>query len=1796
MYSSSSTPGEERKRKRKRTTPRSPKSDHLNKKPGKTIMMSVLPKQHAILRRTLDFDGREGDENEENEERKERKEGTKRGESKGEKDRIQEKNTQEKKTQEEKTPEKKTQARKSSENQTESIGVSLGDGSIPPQRDNSSVISFESLSGHRQFLTKIDCQEILRQPHAFISSDSLVWLMTSVGRDKYDPSKHYLFDEMHLSSMYMRAQPPNMAMSQKSAESLFKADIVVYMPLHFEEHFSLVVIEGLSRFLSCVKGKCCECSPLKVINAFHYDSLALSTTHKVSVVKGAVSGLILHGLRSNGHSCSQYSIEAHIFITRITKKKDQPAGHVTCGPFVALYFKQHLHNTPMQSSKERRELLMDMLTNHQHEVALRYGSFLRMNGVENLQRSPTAVERRRNYSLDSIADEIDVNYYRIEFGSVMESKSPVDLLQLCNHWIDKCLWTACGKDKELFPRREESDRSLLKTEFKVLYADKVKKGAKIRSDLRKKVLWLSMGAVLQAADSAYTLPGGDASENVFIAMRTYPQSEVWCNASDLLFNIASCKKITFEEDGVSVKGAPLQKYVRILFTLFQRRKKTAKHFSKHFTSQGLVIMQEVSVHVVAIVEYVLQCIDVAVFEFSDSASKKDNAVGGQFDNISVIESRHVPHRNSGRFVQNSQIVSEAPFGKPTFLRMRKALQMAASIMKVSGSRLIQAYKTDSEQISRVGRKGKINLVHSSYLLGELPRAVLAETLSAIENELKSVLGCSVGTGTLNGIQKLFRFSNDCFAASHGLDSVQPIVLASLRDPDSKPEHEQEIFLVDVEEPKRNGPQERKGDKKSQDDRRSKLSKKTKEGLASSQPLSATLSLKFSDSARTLMRFRDVFSPIEMIYVPCVFELLFSVLHLRHAEDGWKCKSTCPKKSSKLLKEAFTSFLKWKQHGWMSSNMNIADVFRLERLRDTIVRGSMNIGSVRNLQCIGTVISSKTRNDGTLDYSCHGQEGTDKSGRTIRWAGKVIDIRQWSQACPYETWKNSSSVAIGEICFPSGGKNRKLSTANLVVVEVFYELQWSSRGREVPIDARGREFDFMELDFVGLSFLDTMDGKHETRFGMLLEKPERVDDNKESHRRVRVAVLNDEGGVSQFGYFKNFISFRKGRDTNTELVIRKIGSEGIHQDSKMFDAIWKGFFKMDRFKILGLSDPCSLAYSYAQRFWDMVSMIQWVLVQENANAQGPSTRKTIDHATVQHGAALCVNPCDVAKRTLAYARKSISEVVQSMGTTVNESQLEFLVSWCSHITAYHLLSPTIQRSFFDNDQCTGPGKKGDENFSSSMFFCQGPPGTGKSHVVTILVWATTRKALGSLVISGSGDQMYRDSSVSSHLTGRALVLTVTNAAIDDLLMKYLAGVGNDIVSEYSPLRLGSMSTERIAQQFEIYRLSRDENLRPDALINNKRATFSTLGSAMSYDWNQNIRGFDLIVIDEAAYACETETTAVLARILDKVGEPMLGTSVVLVGDQAQLPPFDDKTFACWTEHRARTPHLFSKAMSVMSMKPSFPEETSRQHTAMWEQTPQVMFQFQKQMRSAPSIGRYVSDNFYAGKIGNGPRSTQRYWVTAKCMQSISSDRFPLRTVNFVNTKQNYVSHARNMEVQDEKRRGYKNEYECDIILEMLQEWNSASPSQRMTIGILTPYVLQKTFISQALEKAGIRNAQVLTFASAQGKEFDIVILSLVRTYVENSRSAGTRSRQLSFLDDKHSACVAISRAREVLIVLGKLQKIAIGSPRWRQYFTSHRHFPQTEESEFKDFMYLEPIYKTYKQKDILTLAPETEPSF
>ena len=68
-----------------------------------------------------------------------------------------------------------------------------------------------------------------------------------------------------------------------------------------------------------------------------------------------------------------------------------------------------------------------------------------------------------------------------------------------------------------------------------------------------------------------------------------------------------------------------------------------------------------------------------------------------------------------------------------------------------------------------------------------------------------------------------------------------------------------------------------------------------------------------------------------------------------------------------------------------------------------------------------------------------------------------------------------------------------------------------------------------------------------------------------------------------------------------------------------------------------------------------------------------------------------------------------------------------------------------------------------------------------------------------------------------------------------------------------------------------------------------------------------------------------------------------------------------------------------------------------------------------------------------------------------------------------------------------------------------------------------------------------NFRIVTVDAAQGSEADVVVLSCVRC---------NRQRNLGFITDKNRLCVALSRAREMLIVVGSMTTLR-GDPVWRE---------------------------------------------
>ena len=124
-----------------------------------------------------------------------------------------------------------------------------------------------------------------------------------------------------------------------------------------------------------------------------------------------------------------------------------------------------------------------------------------------------------------------------------------------------------------------------------------------------------------------------------------------------------------------------------------------------------------------------------------------------------------------------------------------------------------------------------------------------------------------------------------------------------------------------------------------------------------------------------------------------------------------------------------------------------------------------------------------------------------------------------------------------------------------------------------------------------------------------------------------------------------------------------------------------------------------------------------------------------------------------------------------------------------------------------------------------------------------------------------------------------------------------------------------------------------------------------------------------------------------------------------------------------------------------------------------------------------------------------------------------------------------------EIQPPQGTSYYNMQEGDAIISFLKEFqlNRKSYPKIKTIGIITGYKAQENYLRRKLKSTSIPGVQIGTFDRFQGREYDLVIVSLVRT------------ARLGFTSNVRRMNVAFSRAKNHLLIFGDfeaLNKIAM----------------------------------------------------
>ena len=306
------------------------------------------------------------------------------------------------------------------------------------------------------------------------------------------------------------------------------------------------------------------------------------------------------------------------------------------------------------------------------------------------------------------------------------------------------------------------------------------------------------------------------------------------------------------------------------------------------------------------------------------------------------------------------------------------------------------------------------------------------------------------------------------------------------------------------------------------------------------------------------------------------------------------------------------------------------------------------------------------------------------------------------------------------------------------------------------------------------------------------------------------------------------------------------------------------------------------------------------------------------------------------------------------------------------------------------------------------------------------------------------------------------------------------------------------------------------------INNYNSIFgSTCQQSAKFNkiLNKDVR-FDYVIIDEASRV----------NPIDLLIPMSLGNKVILVGDQNQLPHYLENQKVKELSKVSKEENeilynvlkesLFERIFNLLS--DSYKKRNTRLNRCIT---------LDEQYRMNPVLGDYISQNFYDGKIKNG------FGVDKKIN---NYNLFNGKPVSWIDIDMTSGSEERSMSG------GTKREAEINYIVNSIStlakhimENNRKFPS----VGVISYYKKQVESLQERIKNdfPEIVSKHIVcgTVDSFQGKEFDIVFLSTVRSNNEKSIL-----KRIGFLSDNKSRInVSLSRAKNLMVIVGDSKTVA-----------------------------------------------------
>lgn len=411
-------------------------------------------------------------------------------------------------------------------------------------------------------------------------------------------------------------------------------------------------------------------------------------------------------------------------------------------------------------------------------------------------------------------------------------------------------------------------------------------------------------------------------------------------------------------------------------------------------------------------------------------------------------------------------------------------------------------------------------------------------------------------------------------------------------------------------------------------------------------------------------------------------------------------------------------------------------------------------------------------------------------------------------------------------------------------------------------------------------------------------------------------------------------------------------------------------------------------------------------------------------------------------------------------------------------------------------------------AEDLFLLQGPPGTGKTTAIVEVVLQTLAHKPDARILITSETHVAVDNALDR-------LTALLDAAQLDSVLRYPAFSVETL--DHPPayaaeaharanarwqhaMRAAPELTAALWEQLPRGKRADDGSERlPRWIVRNLADQHRIIGvtcNQIEHLLDEDSEMFDLVIVDECSKATLPEWLMAMS----------VGRKCLLVGDHKQLPPTfcedESEALATLSEHKEK---LIRDGV-IERLFANLPDD--RKGTLI------------KQYRMLPSIGSFVSDYFYGGRLqhhrtgGNGPFEDFG-WLTYRLPNYKIPPQRPGQEKVLVNP------------------------VEIQIIVDRLRVMRSTLQTETpaatpLSVAVITPYRAQCRELRRTLSELDLKDTfsiDVDTVDAFQGRQADIVFFSFVRTV-----------GPATFFADDRRLNVAISRARDCVYLVGDLRYI------------------------------------------------------